>query len=223
MNSPNCYDNHRHGRLSALKARACVKQRILSAVRQWQRKGVQFRMRQMTCVNPYLRRVFSFSAYFGLIFEKESHVAKWINWFRPFVYMRTTAGFYRDLSLCVSRGTQLAGIGQPDDNLAAMLLKKMMKRRRRQGRNTFSLDRYVQEHYQVRISAIDGVDPNKLRANTFTADYTRRPPLRNQDIVEYFVFGKSAYTMASNNNNNKTTWKEFLTYPPTPLCFFSHF
>ena len=33
--------------------------------------GVRFRMRQMTWVNPYLRSVFSFSAFFVLILEKK--------------------------------------------------------------------------------------------------------------------------------------------------------
>ena len=40
--------------------------------------GVRFRMRWMTCENPYLPRVFSFTAFFVLILEKKSHGAKWI-------------------------------------------------------------------------------------------------------------------------------------------------
>ncbi len=59
----------------------------------------------------------------------------------------------------------------------------------------------AKQRYTEKMQTINGVDPNVLTTKDWIQDPDALPPLTYPDIVNYLVFGLSAYTL-----------KEFKTY-----------
>ena len=58
----------------------------------------------------------------------------------------------------------------------------------------FVLDGKSKQRYKVNINIIEGYDPYQIKKEELSGNISKFPPVRNPDIVNYFLFSLSPLT-----------------------------